>query len=170
MERNSCRNPWQNYLNARLGVSIPTVSGQGIELSLDLFNVLNFMDHDWGLYKQVSEFEEGPRFLSATGFDAANNRPIYRFSPPTQIEQIVSGENTAGVNRSRWTMQVGARYRFYKKQVVTLSASIVLRVTTFRYLSWSSSSSDSAATAVFRSQARSRSRRSAPIRASACFI
>ncbi|MBA3444957.1 MAG: TonB-dependent receptor [Gemmatimonadales bacterium] len=112
MERNSCRNPWQNYLNARLGVSIPTVSGQGIELSLDLFNVLNFMDHDWGLYKQVSEFEEGPRFLSATGFDAANNRPIYRFSPPTQIEQIVSGENTAGVNRSRWTMQVGARYRF----------------------------------------------------------
>jgi outer membrane receptor protein involved in Fe transport len=111
-ERNSCRNPWQNFLNARLGVSIPTVRGQGLDLSLELFNVLNFLDHDWGLYKQVSEFEQGPRFLTATGFDAANNRPIYRFSAPTIIEQIIFGENTAGVNRSRWAMQLGARYQF----------------------------------------------------------
>jgi hypothetical protein len=72
--RNSCRNPWQNYLNARLGGVIPTIHGQELELSLDLFNVLNFIDRDWGLYKQVSEFEEGPRFLNAVGFDAANNR------------------------------------------------------------------------------------------------
>lgn len=71
-----------------------------------------FLDHDWGLYKQVSEFEQGPRFLTATGFDAANNRPIYRFSAPTIIEQIIFGENTAGVNRSRWAMQLGARYQF----------------------------------------------------------
>jgi outer membrane receptor protein involved in Fe transport len=112
LERNSCRNPWQNYLNARLGVSIPTVSQQALELSLDLFNVLNFMDRDWGLYKQVSEFEQGPRFLNAVGFDAANNRPIYSFSAPAVIEQTIYGENTAGVNRSRWTMQLGAKYRF----------------------------------------------------------
>jgi outer membrane receptor protein involved in Fe transport len=116
LERNSCRNPWQNYLNARLGTSIPTIRGQGLELSLDLFNVLNFIDHDWGLYKQVSEFEEGPRFLNGAGFDAANNRPIYSFAAPALIEQTVFGENPsgaqAGVNRSRWTVQLGAKYRF----------------------------------------------------------
>jgi outer membrane receptor protein involved in Fe transport len=116
LERNSCRNPWQNYLNARLGVSIPTVREQGLELSLDLFNVLNFIDRDWGLYKQVSEFEAGPRFLNAAGFDPVNNRPIYRFSAPAVIEQTVYGESAsgaqAGVNRSRWTMQLGAKYRF----------------------------------------------------------
>jgi hypothetical protein len=116
LERNSCRNPWQNYLNARLGGVIPTIQGQGLELSLDLFNVLNFIDRDWGLYKQVSEFEEGPRFLNATGFDAANNRPLYSFAAPAVIEQTVFGENPtgaqAGVNRSRWAVQLGAKYRF----------------------------------------------------------
>jgi hypothetical protein len=35
-----------------------------------------------GLYKQVSEFEEGPRFLNEVGFDPANNRPIYTFAAP----------------------------------------------------------------------------------------
>ena len=83
LRRNSCRNPWQNYLNMRVGGTIPTVGGQGLELSLDLFNVLNFIDRDWGLYKQVSEFEAGPRFLNAVGFDAVNNRPIYTFAAPT---------------------------------------------------------------------------------------
>jgi hypothetical protein len=116
LPRNSCRNPWQNYLNARFGATIPTVGSQGLELSLDLFNVLNFIDRDWGLYKQVSEFENGPRFLNAVGFDAANNRPIYTFAAPTVIETTVYGENPssaqAGVNRSRWTMQLGAKYRF----------------------------------------------------------
>jgi hypothetical protein len=116
LERNSCRNLWQNYLNLRLGGVIPTVEGQGLELSLDLFNMLNFIDHDWGLYKQVSEFEEGPRFLNATGFDAATNRPIYSFAAPAVIEQVVVGENPsgaqAGVNRSRWAVQLGAKYRF----------------------------------------------------------
>ena len=116
MERNSCQNPWQNYLNARLAGTIPTIGTQGLELSLDLFNVLNFIDRDWGLYQQVSEFEGGPRFLNAVGFDAANDRPIYRFSAPAIIETTVFGENPSGaqsgVNRSRWTMQLGARYRF----------------------------------------------------------
>ena len=116
LERNSCRNPWLNFLNARLGTSIPTIGGQALDLSLDLFNVLNFVDRDWGLYKQVSEFEAGPRFLNAVGFDAANNRPIYSFAAPRVIEQTVYGENPsgslAGVNRSRWTMQLGAKYRF----------------------------------------------------------
>ena len=116
LPRNSCRNPWQNYLNARLGVVVPTLQGQGLELSLDLFNVLNFVDKDWGLYKQVSEFEEGPRFLNAVGFDAGNNRPVYTFAAPTVIEQTVFGENPTGaqggVNRSRWTMQLGAKYSF----------------------------------------------------------
>jgi outer membrane receptor protein involved in Fe transport len=116
MERNSCQNPWQNYLNARLAATIPTIGAQGLELSLDLFNVLNFIDRDWGLYKQVSEFEGGPRFLNAAGYDAANDRPTYRFAAPSIIETTVFGENPSGaqsgVNRSRWTMQVGARYHF----------------------------------------------------------
>jgi outer membrane receptor for ferrienterochelin and colicin len=107
LERNSCRNPWQNLLNARLTKLVPTIGTQGLELSVDLFNVLNFIDHNWGLTKQVSPFEEGPAFLRTAGFDVANNRPVYRFTPPTTVLTTVTGATL-----SRWRMQFGARYRF----------------------------------------------------------
>jgi hypothetical protein len=106
-ERNSCRNPWINFLDARLTKIVPTMSGQSLELSLDLFNVLNFLDRDWGLVKRVSAFEQGPRFLNSVGFDAVNNRPIYSFAAPAVIESTIFGQNT-----SRWRMQVGGKYRF----------------------------------------------------------
>ncbi len=106
-ERNSCRNPWQNYLNLRVGWTTPQVKGSGIELTLDIFNFLNFLSSDWGLFKQVSAFEEGPAFLSVAGYDVTNDRPIYRFTQPAVVERTVYGQNL-----SRWTMQIGAKWRF----------------------------------------------------------
>ena len=40
MERNSCRNPWINRLDARLQKVVPTFAGQTMILSLDVFNVI----------------------------------------------------------------------------------------------------------------------------------
>jgi hypothetical protein len=57
MERNSCRNPWINRLDARLTKVVPTFAGQTMILSLDVFNLLNMIDSDWGLVKQTSAFE-----------------------------------------------------------------------------------------------------------------
>jgi outer membrane receptor protein involved in Fe transport len=107
LPRNSCRNRWLNFLNARLATTLPSVRGQGLELSLDIFNVLNMLDGSWGQTKQVSAFEEGPAYLRVTGYDVANNRPIYTFSPPTTVERTILGPNS-----SRWRMQVGAKYSF----------------------------------------------------------
>ena len=107
LERNSCRNPWQNYLNLRVGWTTPQVKGSGIELTLDVFNFLNFLSSSWGLYQQVSAFEEGPAFLSVAGYDTVNDRPIYRFTQPAVVERTVYGQT-----QSRWTMQLGAKWRF----------------------------------------------------------
>jgi hypothetical protein len=107
LERNSCRNAWSNLLNARLATSVPVTGGQRVELSWDIFNLLNMFDRDWGAFKQVSAFEEGPSFLRATGYDAANDRPIYNFAPPSTVERTVLGPNS-----SRWRMQFGAKYSF----------------------------------------------------------
>jgi outer membrane receptor protein involved in Fe transport len=107
LERNSCRNAWSNLVNARLATSVPLMGGQRVELSWDIFNVLNMFDKEWGAFKQVSAFEEGPSFLRAAGYDVANNRPIYNFSPPSSIERTVLGPNS-----SRWRMQFGAKYSF----------------------------------------------------------
>ena len=107
LERNSCRNPWQNFFNLRIGWTTPQVKGSGIELTLDIFNFLNFLSSDWGLTKQVSAFEEGPAFLSVAGYDTVNDRPIYRFTQPAVVERTVYGQT-----QSRWTMQLGAKWRF----------------------------------------------------------
>ncbi|MGH7517858.1 MAG: TonB-dependent receptor [Gemmatimonadales bacterium] len=102
MERNSCRNPWINTLNARLAAFIP-LPGQSLEISADLFNMLNLLDGSWGLEKRTSQFETAT-LLRAAGFDAANNRPIYALSFPRFDEPEL--------NRSRWRLQLGARYSF----------------------------------------------------------
>jgi hypothetical protein len=112
-ERNTCRNPWQNFLNVRLSWGTPQFFGSDLELSLDIFNFLRFIGSDAGLYKEVTPFETTQSsFLTPVGYDVANDRPIYRFTAPATIERIVTGENAAGVNRSRWSMQLGAKYRF----------------------------------------------------------
>ena len=102
MERNSCRNPWINTLNARLAAFIP-LPGQSLEISADLFNMLNLLDGGWGLEKRTSQFETAT-LLRAAGFDAVNNRPIYALAfPQFDLPEL---------NRSRWRLQLGARYSF----------------------------------------------------------
>lgn len=103
--RNSCRNPWQTFLNGRLQYTIPTIGSQGLQLMLDVFNLGNLIDGDWGLFKEVSQFEQGGRFLNARGVDAATNKPIFAFTPPSVIERTVRTPTL-----SRWRMQLGAKY------------------------------------------------------------
>ena len=112
MERNSCRNPWANFLNARLSWNVPTTRGQRFEISAEMFNLLNWMNSDWGQVKQTSGFE-GTAVVrrvnagtAAARFDAVNQRHIYDFIGN------VSNLNRVQTTDSRWRMQLGARYTF----------------------------------------------------------
>ena len=100
LRRNSCRGPWVSLMDARFSKVIPTASGQSIELIADLFNVLNFIDGDWG----VRRFIEDTRILRLVGYDAANGRGIYAFD--------TQDPNTRDHEATRWRMQLGARYTF----------------------------------------------------------
>ncbi len=103
MERNTCRNPWESFVDARLGKVIPTVSGQALELTLDVFNLMSLLGSDWGTFRSTSGFET-TNLLRLSGYDAANNRGIYDLSLPQR--------NRASTNASRWKMQLGAKYTF----------------------------------------------------------
>ena len=103
LPRNSCRNPWMNFVNARLAKLFQTVRGQSIEVAADLFNVLNVLNGDWGLIRQTSGFEEA-NLLTRTGFDSVNQRGIYALSVPPR-EQVQT-------NSSRWRLQLGVKYTF----------------------------------------------------------
>ena len=104
--RNSCRNPWQNFLNARLSWAIPTVSGHTLEITADMLNVLNFINSSWGLIRQTGTGFEEQNLVQQTGYDAVNGRGIYALAIPPKNAVTV---NSIG---SRWVFQVGTRYTF----------------------------------------------------------
>ena len=106
LPRNSCRNPWQNQLNARLSKVFPTFNGQSVEITLDMLNVLNFIKSSWGLTRITGGFEE-TNLVRMTGYDATKQVGIYSFTPPPKA--AVSNVNALG---SRWVCQLGARYTF----------------------------------------------------------
>jgi len=62
---------------------IPTTRGQSVELSIDLFNILNLLNSRWGRITQTAQFEEQP-MLTQTGYDAVHQRGIYRLLLPTR--------------------------------------------------------------------------------------
>ena len=103
MARNSCRNPWRTTLDARLSTTIPSLDGHSLEITADLFNLLNFLDGDWGRYR-FTAFDQWLPLLSLAGFDAANGRGLYQLNLPER--RIVD------MDGSRWRMQLGARYAF----------------------------------------------------------
>ena len=101
LPRNTCRNPWMNFLNARFAKVFNTVRGQSIEVSADVFNVLHLISGDWGLIRSTTAFEE-VNLLTRTGFDAVNQRGIYALSLPTR--------RRVNTDLSRWKMQLGVKY------------------------------------------------------------
>lgn len=101
--RNSCRNSWFGTLNARLTKSIPTVQGQSLELSADLYNALNLINPRWGL-SRFDGLTFGTDLVSLRGYDTGAGRGIYEFRVPPrgQIDDLAS----------RWQTELSVRYVF----------------------------------------------------------
>jgi len=107
ISRNSCRNPWQTFLDARVSKTISTFGGQSVEISADFFNVPRMLgsvlDNNWGVVNYTTG-NENLTLLTLAGYSATLGRGIYKLSLP--IRRQVS------IDASRWKMQFGARYSF----------------------------------------------------------
>ncbi len=102
--RNGGRSPWQDQLNLRIAEDIPTVAGQNVEFTLDILNVLNLLNHNWGWVQTVSY---GTYTLMDYEGMNAQNQPTYalylpKSGHPWSPDQFYS----------RWQLQLGARYNF----------------------------------------------------------
>jgi hypothetical protein len=110
LRRNSCRNPWLNFVDLRLSKVVPTLKGQSLELTADLVNLLNFLDKDWGKVRYTREdfgfLPNGNRvsLLQLVGYDEANGRGIYEVLEPQR--------NETDVFATFWELHLGARYTF----------------------------------------------------------
>ncbi len=106
LPRNSCRQPWRNFLDARLSKVIPTVRGHSIEIVADMLNLLNFINSSWGLTRQTGPGFEETNLLTLSGYDVVNQRGRYTLNLPARKQVQV---NSIG---NRWVFQLGTRYTF----------------------------------------------------------
>ena len=104
--RNAGRAPWRNELSFRYAVNIPTRGKTRVDVSMDVFNLLNALNEDngWIFYPNFG----GPTIIPAS-VDAATGKFSYNLA-------TISGPTfrtfTRDDLRSRWQMQWGARVRF----------------------------------------------------------
>jgi len=104
--RNNCTSPWVNQLDFRYSVTVPSGGRSKVELSMDILNLLNLFNKDWGwnMYPNLNS----PIPIGYSGL--AGGKETFNLSTinsPTYL-----GTFTRDDLRSRWQMQFGARFRF----------------------------------------------------------
>ena len=100
--RNSCRNPAIQELDLSVRRTF-SPGDQEVELVVDLFNVLNFVNSDWGQLRQVAGVNR--RLLVARGYDAEQEKIVYR------VNDGFGEETFIGPTR-QFQAQLGLRVRF----------------------------------------------------------
>jgi hypothetical protein len=102
MARNSCREPWSNTTIASIRQAIP-VGTRSVDIQLDIFNVLNLLNRDWGRRQEAA-----PALLEHVGQTVEpvqTARPIFRFDATAPHLTTVATE-------SAFQLQLALRYRF----------------------------------------------------------
>jgi hypothetical protein len=106
-ERNGAVNPWYNTVDLRILQDFALGGGgrkHTFQLSLDVLNVGNLIDSDWGVRDVASSAATTPLALSPTTPFDANGAPVLRFTGPAQT--FVGDPGLL----SRWRAQLGLRY------------------------------------------------------------
>ena len=105
--RNSSRGPWTNSLDFRFAANMPPVGRARVELTFDIFNLINLFNSEKGIV-QYTTLNDIPAVLFG-GIDPATGKEIYNLatiSSPT-FNKFIRDDL-----RSRWQAQWGLRVRF----------------------------------------------------------
>jgi hypothetical protein len=101
--RNACRNPWVNMLNARLSKTFARKPSHSMEAIVDVFNLLTLLGSKLGETRETVGGAAVP-LLELTGYDANAGRGIYRLLP---VERRAVSNDV-----SRWRVQLGVRFNY----------------------------------------------------------
>ncbi|MDB5364469.1 MAG: hypothetical protein JWM77_396 [Rhodospirillales bacterium] len=102
--RNAFYSPWTHRLDAKLSQEIPSFwEGHNFEVSMDIFNLTNLINKNWGRIEQSSFFYAAETGITPTiGPDGK-----YVYTGTTRDASLTTS-NRASV----WQIQVGAKYKF----------------------------------------------------------
>jgi len=121
VDRNSGLMPWINRWDFRLLQDVFVTAGKGnrrhaLQFSLDILNVGNLLNKNWGLYQQLNGGSDynyallNVKSVSATGVPTFNMITIKDAQGNTVIP-TTPFRNLFNTN-STWGMQIGLRYTF----------------------------------------------------------
>lgn len=104
-ERSGAVNPWYSNVDLRIlqDFAFGNVTRHAFQLSLDVLNVGNLIDSDWGVRKVASAPATSP--LTLSGFDVSG-APVFNFTGPSAT--FIDDPGLL----SRWRAQLGLRYYF----------------------------------------------------------
>jgi len=98
-ERNGGVNPFYGVFDLRLSKKIKTFRNQYLELSADMFNVLNAVNKEWGVNHNVGN----TNLYTVKSFDAATNTFKYA---------VNTNAGVSALSGNPYQVQIGIRYGF----------------------------------------------------------
>ncbi|KRB02340.1 TonB-dependent receptor [Lysobacter sp. Root690] len=105
-QRNAVRGKWVNQFDVHISQELPGfMEGHKAELSLDILNIGNMINKDWGQIEETP-FPGMRGVVEYGGIDPGTGKYIYRFNTP-DAEQIYDEKGI-----SRWAAQLSFHYRF----------------------------------------------------------
>lgn len=108
--RNAAFAPWVNSFDIRISQELPGFfDGNKAEIWLDVLNIGNLINKDWGHTDEIffqSDGGSARSFANFAGIDPASGRYVI---DTTTLEQFGRRDRNG---ESRWALQVGFRYRF----------------------------------------------------------
>ncbi len=118
-ERNAGRLPWTNIFDLKFSQNLVVFekSSQILQLTLDIFNLGNLINRDWGRIYYANNNNIGLIKFEGMEVDPNNNGeetlPTFSFTRPKNDEAWQLDDS--GLHSSRWQAQIGVRYIFGKK-------------------------------------------------------
>jgi hypothetical protein len=118
--KNIARTPWVHKLDLTIRQQVPLPLGGKMELSMDMENVLNFIDKDWGTIRQVGFPYTAPivnvRCLTTAGNAASVatvGQPCVQYLYENRTGTTFRAPNEAtNINGSLWGVRFGVRVLF----------------------------------------------------------
>lgn len=108
LPRNASRDPWYHRLDLKFAqdIPLPALKNAKVQLTLDITNLLNMFNKEWGVYKYV-QYDDAP--LTYRGMDADTGLPMFEFWGKTASDDA---RYTLNQILSRWQMILGVRVKF----------------------------------------------------------
>lgn len=110
---NAFRAGWTNSFDVRVSQEIPMFfEGHKAEIALDIMNIGNLINKDWGLIDDYG-FYSTRRVANYAGIDPATGKYVYNFTGRTDNSGIQEN-NGDGINTavSRWSVMLSLKYKF----------------------------------------------------------